>query len=85
MPISSRRPISGQCPTSGRHHTPMPTSSWRHTPVDDHTMEEASQTADEICLDTGYDMGFMAHDDAGKVVKIGILCKIVEGMWDRES
>ena len=48
-------------------------------------MEEASQTADEICLDTGYDMGSMAHDDVGKVVKIGILCKIVEGMWDRES
>ena len=36
-------------------------------------MEEASQTADEMWLDTGYDMGchatgplpLMAHDDAG--------------------
>ncbi|KAK9998530.1 hypothetical protein SO802_018133 [Lithocarpus litseifolius] len=28
-------------------------------------MEEASQTADDMCLDTGYDMGSMAHDDAG--------------------
>ena len=35
------------------------------TPVHDHTMEEASQTADEMCLDIGYDMGSMAHDDAG--------------------
>ena len=31
----------------------------------DHAMEEASQTANEMCLDTGYDMGSMAHDDAG--------------------
>uniref|UniRef100_A0A7N2L7B8 Uncharacterized protein n=1 Tax=Quercus lobata TaxID=97700 RepID=A0A7N2L7B8_QUELO len=28
-------------------------------------MEEASQIADEMCLDTSYDMGSMAHDDAG--------------------
>ena len=28
-------------------------------------MEEVSQTADEMCLNTGYDMGSMAHDDAG--------------------
>ncbi|KAK7830841.1 hypothetical protein CFP56_027887 [Quercus suber] len=28
-------------------------------------MEEASQTADEMCLDTTYDMGSMAHNDAG--------------------
>ena len=27
-------------------------------------MEEASQTIDEMCLDTGYDMGSMAHNDA---------------------
>ena len=31
----------------------------------DHTMKEVSQTADEMCLDTGYDMDCMAHDDAG--------------------
>ena len=39
----------------------------------DHTMEEASQSIDEMCLDTGYDMGCdatgplpsMAHDDMG--------------------
>ncbi|KAK9993409.1 hypothetical protein SO802_023112 [Lithocarpus litseifolius] len=42
----------------------MPTSGQRHTPVHDHTMEEASQTADEMCLKTGYDMGSMAHDNA---------------------
>ena len=46
---------SSQRHTSGRHHTP----------VHDHTMKEVSQTADEMCLDTGYDMGSMAHDDAG--------------------
>nr|POE91169.1 hypothetical protein CFP56_51445 [Quercus suber] len=28
-------------------------------------MEEASQTVDEMCLDIGYDMGSMAHNDAG--------------------
>nr|POF24524.1 hypothetical protein CFP56_74601 [Quercus suber] len=28
-------------------------------------MEEASETADEMCLDIGYDLGSMAHDDAG--------------------
>ncbi|KAK9985159.1 hypothetical protein SO802_034684 [Lithocarpus litseifolius] len=28
-------------------------------------MEEANQTEDEMCLDIGYDMGSMAHDDAG--------------------
>ena len=75
IPTSSRRPTSGQCPTSGLCHTLMPTSSQRHTlvptssrchtPVHDHTMEEVSQTADEMCLDTGYDMDCMAHDDAG--------------------
>nr|POE69157.1 serine/threonine-protein phosphatase 7 long form like [Quercus suber] len=37
-PISDRYPTSGQRPTSGR----------RHTPMHDHTMEEASQTADEM-------------------------------------
>nr|POE53078.1 serine--trna ligase [Quercus suber] len=31
----------------------------------DHTTEEASQTADKMCLDTSYDMGSMAHDDVG--------------------
>ena len=31
----------------------------------DHTMEEASQTTEEMCLDTTYDIGSMAHDDAG--------------------
>ena len=46
---------SSQRHTSGRHHTP----------VHDHTMKEVSQTTDEMCLDTGYDMGSMAHDDAG--------------------
>ncbi|KAK7822949.1 hypothetical protein CFP56_035943 [Quercus suber] len=59
---SSQRHTSNRHPTSGRHHTPM----------HDHTMEEASQTANEMCLDTGYDMGCdatgplpsMAHDDA---------------------
>ena len=56
---SSQRPTFSQC------HTPMPTFGWRHTPMHDHTMEEASQTADEMCLDTGYDMGSMAYDDAG--------------------
>ena len=65
VPTSSRRPTSSQHPTSSRCHTPVPISSRRHTPVHDHTMEEASQTADETCLDTGYDIGFMAHDDAG--------------------
>ncbi|KAK9995441.1 hypothetical protein SO802_020127 [Lithocarpus litseifolius] len=64
-PTSGQRPTSAQHPTSGRRHTPVPTSSRRHAPVHDHTMEEASQTADEMCLDTGYDMGSMAHDDAG--------------------
>ena len=79
MPISSRRPTSGQChipvptsswrpisnqrPTSSRRHTSVPTSSRGHTPVHDHTMEEASQTVDEMCLDTGHDMGSMAHND----------------------
>nr|POE50538.1 hypothetical protein CFP56_00002 [Quercus suber]POE75675.1 hypothetical protein CFP56_77865 [Quercus suber] len=28
-------------------------------------MEDASETADQMCLDIGYDMGSMAHDDAG--------------------
>ena len=74
VPTSSRRPTSGQRPTSGpchtpmpistRRHTPMPTSSQHHTPVHDHTMEEASQTTYEMCLDTAYDIGSMAHDDA---------------------
>nr|POF10191.1 isoform 2 of elongator complex protein 4 [Quercus suber] len=81
VPTSSRPPTSGQrhtpMPTSsrrrtsGQRHTPVPTSSRRptssrcHTPVHYNTMEEASQTADEMCLDTGYDMGSMAHDDVG--------------------
>ena len=52
---------SSQRHTSSRH----PTSGRCCTPVHDHTMEEASQTANEMCLDTGYDMGSMAHDDAG--------------------
>ena len=68
MPTSSQRPTSSwrHTPmlTSSRHHTPVPTSSRHHTPMHDHTIEEASQTADEMCLDTGYDMGSMAHDDA---------------------
>ncbi|KAL0011503.1 hypothetical protein SO802_006611 [Lithocarpus litseifolius] len=54
-PTSVRRPTSAQRPTFGR----------RHTLVHDHTMEETSQTEDEMCLDIGYDMGSMAHDDAG--------------------
>uniref|UniRef100_A0A7N2MN98 Uncharacterized protein n=1 Tax=Quercus lobata TaxID=97700 RepID=A0A7N2MN98_QUELO len=49
-------------PQSGRHHTP----------VHDHTMEKASQSVNEMCLDTSYDMGCdatsplpsMSHDDA---------------------
>ncbi|KAK9995055.1 hypothetical protein SO802_024758 [Lithocarpus litseifolius] len=70
-PTSGRRVTSTQCPTSAqrptsnRRRTPVPTSGRRHTPVHDHTMEEASQTVDEMCVDTGYDMGSMAHDDAG--------------------
>ncbi|KAL0006210.1 hypothetical protein SO802_013771 [Lithocarpus litseifolius] len=70
---AGRRPTP--VPTSGRHHTPVPisgrrhtpvrTSGRRHTPMHDHTMEEASQTEDEMCLDIGYDMGSMAHDDVG--------------------
>ena len=43
----------------------MPTSSRRQAPVHDHTMEEASHTTDEMCLDTTYNIGSMAHDDAG--------------------
>ena len=66
---SSQCPTSSQrhtlVPTSSRHHTPVPTSGQRHTPVLDHTMKEASQTTNEMCLDIGYDMGSMAHDDAG--------------------
>ncbi|XP_030963490.1 mucin-2-like [Quercus lobata] len=75
VPTSSRRPTSAQRPTSSRRHTPVltsnrrhtpvPTSSWRHRPMHDHTMEEASQTTDEMCLDTAYDIGSMTHDDAG--------------------
>ena len=78
-PTSGQHPTSGPrqtpVPTSSRPHTPMPTSSRRHTPVPtssrrntplhDHTMEEASQTTDEMSLDTAYDIGSMAHDDAG--------------------
>ena len=59
MPTSSRRP------TSGPRYTPVPTSSRRQAPVHDHTMEEASQTTDEMRLDTTYDIGSMAHDDVG--------------------
>nr|POF15810.1 glucose-6-phosphate 1-dehydrogenase, cytoplasmic isoform 2 [Quercus suber] len=58
---SSQRHTSSWRPTSGQR----PISSWRYTPVHDHTMEEVSQTADEMCLDTAYDMGSMAHDDVG--------------------
>ena len=75
VPTSSRHPTSGQRPTSGSRQTPVPTSSrrqtlvltssQRHTPLHDHTMEEASQTTDVMCLDTAYDIGSMAHDDAG--------------------
>ena len=52
---------------SSQHHTSSrpPTSSRRPTPLHDHTMEEASQTTDEMSLDTAYDIGSMAHDDAG--------------------
>ena len=63
MPTSSRRHTP--LPTSSWRHTPVPTSSRRHTPLHDHTMEEASQTTDEMSLDTAYDIGSMAHDDAG--------------------
>ncbi|XP_050283517.1 uncharacterized protein LOC126723767 [Quercus robur] len=74
VPTSSRRPTSAQRPTFGSRHTPVPISSRRHTPVPstrrhtpvhDHTMEEASQTTDEMWDDTTYDVGSMAHDDAG--------------------
>ncbi|KAK7820089.1 hypothetical protein CFP56_039254 [Quercus suber] len=67
VPTSSRRPTSSQrhtpMPTSSRRptSTQRPTSSRRHRPVHDHTMEEASQTADDMCLDAGYDMGSMAR------------------------
>ena len=78
-PTSSQRPTSGPrqtpVPTSSRRHTPVPTSSPRHTPaptssrrhtsLHDHTMEEASQTTDEMSLDSAYDIGSIAHDDAG--------------------
>ena len=78
-PIFGQRPTSGSrqtpvltssrrqtpVPTSSRRHTPIPTSSRRHTPLHDHTMEEASQTTYDMCLDTTYDIGSMAHDDAG--------------------
>ena len=45
----------------------------RHTPVHDHTMEEASQSLNEMRLDIGYGIGYdatgplpyMLHDDAG--------------------
>ena len=52
---------------SSQHHTSSrpPTSSRRPTPLHDHTMEEASQTTDEMSLDTAYEVGSMAHDDAG--------------------
>ena len=63
MPTSSRRHTP--LPTSSRRHTPVPISTRRHTPLHDHTMEEASQTTDEMSLDTVYDIGSMAHDDAG--------------------
>ena len=60
---------SSQCHTSSRR----PTSSRHHIPMHDYTMEEASQIVNEMCFDTGYDMGCdatgrlpsMAHDDAG--------------------
>ncbi|KAL0000279.1 hypothetical protein SO802_019881 [Lithocarpus litseifolius] len=64
-PTSSWRPTSAQRLTSSRRTTPVPTSGRCHTLVYDHTMEEASQTEDEMCLDIGYDIGSMAHDDAG--------------------
>nr|POE44696.1 hypothetical protein CFP56_76203 [Quercus suber] len=69
VPTSSRRqtpvPTPSRRQTPGQRQTPVPTSGRRHPPVHDHTMEEASQIADEMCLDIGYDMGSMAHDDAG--------------------
>uniref|UniRef100_A0A7N2N525 Uncharacterized protein n=1 Tax=Quercus lobata TaxID=97700 RepID=A0A7N2N525_QUELO len=66
---SSQRHTSNRRPTSSQRHT----SGRRHTLVHDHTMEEANQTADEMCLDTRYDLGChatsplpsIAHDDAG--------------------
>ena len=78
-PTSSQRPTSGPhqppvptfsrrqtpVPTSSRRQTPVPTSSRRHTSLHNHTMEEASQTTDSMSLDTAYDIGSMAHDDAG--------------------
>lgn len=78
-PTSGQRPTSGPrqtpVPTSSRRHTPVPTSSPRHTPaptssprhtsLHDHTMEEASQTTYEMSLDSAYDIGSIAHDDAG--------------------
>ena len=78
-PIFGQRPTSGSrqtpvltscrrqtpVPTSSRRHTPIPTSSRRHTSLHYHTMEEASQTTDEMSLDTAYEVGSMAHDDVG--------------------
>ena len=48
-------------------------SGQHHTPTHDRTMEEASQSVDEMCLNTGYDMGCdvtsllpsVSHDDVG--------------------
>uniref|UniRef100_A0A7N2M3Q8 Uncharacterized protein n=1 Tax=Quercus lobata TaxID=97700 RepID=A0A7N2M3Q8_QUELO len=60
---SSQRHTSSRRPTSSRHHIPM----------HDYTMEETSQIVNEMCFDTGYDMGCdatgrlpsMAHNDVG--------------------
>uniref|UniRef100_A0A7N2KQU6 Uncharacterized protein n=1 Tax=Quercus lobata TaxID=97700 RepID=A0A7N2KQU6_QUELO len=62
---SSQHHTSSWHPTSSQRYTPVPTFGRHHTSVNDYTMGEASQTANEICLDTGYDMGSMANDDAG--------------------
>ena len=64
-PVPTSSPRQTPVPTSSRPHTPVPTSSRRHTSLHDHTMEEASQTTDSMSLDTAYNIGSMAHDDAG--------------------
>ena len=51
-PIAGRGQRVGGHQGHGGHQ-----SGWRHTPVHDRTMEEASQSLDEMCLDTGNGMG----------------------------
>ena len=64
-PVPTSSPRQTPVPTSSRPHTPVPTSSRRHTSLHDQAMEEASQTTDSMSLDTAYNIGSMAQDDAG--------------------